>query len=206
MSEQNAMTLNAYNANVAGYIDGSPREMPIPVIKWLNDGLRGMPYDAGILEIGSGFGRDARYIEEVLGYRVERTDAAQGFVDYLQNAGQDARQFNIVTDALGGSYDCIIANAVLLHLTRSEMLSACKKVYDCLQPNVGRFCLSVLQGAGDRVTKPEEDKTGASRYFCYWMPEEVVTLLFSTGFKEVAIMKHTERGDEATWLHMIAGK
>lgn len=206
MSRENDITISAYNQNVRGYIDGSPQTMPIPVKDWLRQSLQDLPLSADLLEIGSGFGRDAEYIEKKLGYKVERTDASREFVGYLTSLGYAASELHVVRDRITKSYDMILANAVFLHLTRVEAKQACENVYQALRPKVGRFSLSLLQGEGDIMTIPTQDKTGASRYFCYWSPEQADALLRSSGFDTVEVTPHTEPGDTATWLHIIAKK
>ncbi len=53
-----------------------------------------------VLEIGSGPGRDADYLE-ALGVPVDRTDAAEPFLDIQAERGKRARRLDGVTGALG---------------------------------------------------------------------------------------------------------
>jgi SAM-dependent methyltransferase len=72
-----------------------------------------------VLELGSGPGRDATYLES-RGLRVMRTDAAQAFVDMMRADGCQARLLDVRTGELGGPFDAVLADATLLHLTRGE--------------------------------------------------------------------------------------
>lgn len=63
MSEQNQKTLSTYNAHIQQYInntggvtDGSLKEL-------LDAVLADVPREAAILEIGSAFGREAKYLQ-----------------------------------------------------------------------------------------------------------------------------------------------
>jgi len=81
---------------------------------------------AHVLEIGSGPGNDAVLLE-ARGLRVTRTDATKAFVAMMQADGFEAALLDVRTDDLGGPYDAVLADAVLLHLTRDEFALALRK-------------------------------------------------------------------------------
>lgn len=70
MSDSNHITLQSYEENIEEYIKQTPHKLSNDVKKWISDTINGLLLEARILEIGSGFGRDADYIEEQ-GYKVE---------------------------------------------------------------------------------------------------------------------------------------
>lgn len=129
---------------------------------WLDEAVAGLPSNARILELGSGFGRDAEYLAG-LNYSVECTDAAQAFVDLLNKRGLNARKLNVIADGLDGSYNLVLANAVLLHFTREQTKEVLRKVLASLKPG-GTFAFTLKQGDGEKWT---EEKLGAPRYFCF---------------------------------------
>lgn len=163
MNDSNHQTIQSYEAHVQEYINGTPQDVSGIVKEWLDEAIAGLAKDAHILEFGSAFGRDAAYLQN-LGYQVECTDATQAFVDLLKQKGFNARQLNAITDDLGGSYDLVLANAVLLHFTRDETKQVLQKVFAALNPG-GTFAFTLKQGEGEKWS---EDKLGAPRYFCFW--------------------------------------
>lgn len=154
-----------------------------------------MSSNAQIIEIGSGFGRDANYIES-FGFKVERTNAAESFVTFLQEQGNFARKFNILTDAFRVQYDLAFANAVFLHFTPSELEPALIKVHAALK-NDRILAFSVKKGKGEEWTTA---KLGKPRYFCYWESNKMFALLKQAGF-EVVLLLEDER-----FLQLIANQ
>ncbi len=133
MSETNERTLKSYNNHLQEYIDGTPHEVEsdASIKAWIDKALSMLPENGVILEIGSGFGRDADYIEQA-GFKVVRTEAAHSFVDYLNKNKKGAIELNVITDEIEGEYDMVFANAVLLHLTPDEF-------GDCFRQNSQRY-------------------------------------------------------------------
>lgn len=202
MSDSNQKTIDAYNAHVKEYVEGTAQAIPESTARWIDDGLEGLPKGASILELGSGFGRDANYIESK-GFTVRRTDGSVSFVELLRRQGYDAEVLNILADNLGEKHDLIFANAVLLHLTTDEFGEVCHKVYAALKSG-GRFMLSVKKGDGEEWT---EAKLGVPRYFHYWQSEDVVDYLYQAGFKNVAcrVAPHY-RPDDHDFIFLTAVK
>jgi SAM-dependent methyltransferase len=200
MTNSNHQTIQSYEAHVQEYINGTPQDVSGVVKEWLDEAIANLPKDARILEFGSAFGRDATYLQN-FGYKVECTDATQAFVDLLKQKGFNARQLNAITDDLGGQYDLVLANAVLLHFTRDETKQVLQKVFDALKPG-GSFAFTLKQGEGEKWS---EDKLGAPRYFCFWTEDQIQQLVEATGFTNVKVS-----GDKATakaeWVQVIARK
>ncbi|MBO0881798.1 MAG: class I SAM-dependent methyltransferase, partial [Mycobacterium sp.] len=86
-----------------------------------------------VLEIGTGTGRDADLLER-RGASVVRTDAATSFVRRLRAGDHQADVVNVLTDDLGGPYDGVFANAVLLHLRRAELPGVLARLHDAVRP------------------------------------------------------------------------
>ena len=200
MSEANNRTVESYNAHIQEYIDGTPHKVLGVVKDWLDGSLADVPKDARILEFGSAFGRDAKYLAG-LGYTVECTDATPAFVDLLQQKGFDAKVLNAITDELPQGLDFVLANAVLLHFNRDEAVLVIKKVFDSLNTN-GKFAFTLIQGEGEGWS---EKKLGAPRFFCYWTEPQIRDVLESTGFGDVEI-GGDKAAANATWLQIVARK
>lgn len=194
----NKRTLETYNKGVQQYIDNTPQTVDGHVKEWLDALFEGVQSDARILEIGSAFGRDAEYIES-LGYSVRRTDASSGFIDYLRENGEAAEMLNVLTDMIDEeSYDVIFADAVFLHFTKEEFISALKNVHSALLPG-GRLGLTLKNGDGEEITR---EKMNADRYFKYWREPELASTLAEAAFKSISI----NEAIDGKWLHLIAEK
>jgi len=111
------VTLDSYDATASVYLEQSAP--PGPAVMAYLDAVAGLVGDGTVLELGSGPGWDARYLES-RGPRVLRTDGALAFVQMLRAAGHQARLLDVRTDDFGGPYDAVLADAVLLHVPREQ--------------------------------------------------------------------------------------
>lgn len=109
--------------------------------------VRHLPPGGHVLEIGSGPGRDADFVES-LGVVVRRTDAAQAFVDLMAERGGQADLLNVMTDELGGPYDGVLAMAVLIHVDREQTDAVLRKIRAALKPG-GAFLVAMRKGEGE---------------------------------------------------------
>jgi hypothetical protein len=203
MSETNAITLQAYEQNHQKYIDNHPHDITGELKEWIDGLLEQLPKDASIFEVGSAYGRDADYME-AQGYTVTRTDATHAFVEDLHQRGYEAADFNLITDEFDSQHQLVFADAVLLHFNREEFRQAAEKVFAALT-TAGLFGLSLKKGDGEGLT---DGKLDASRYFCYWQPEEVKAVLGGVGFASIDIKTSEDyRGSsKPDWLMVTARK
>ena len=116
-----------------------------------------------MLEIGSGPGWDAGYLEGH-GVQVIRTDATPAFVSLLRAAGHNARLLDARTDPLGGPYQGILANAVLHHLNRDQFEDVLRRARTAVAAS-GILGFTVKEGHGAAWS---EHKLGLPRHFTYW--------------------------------------
>ncbi len=193
--DPNAITVRAYNERPEEYLDAPTNRGSPQVKRWIDASLRQVPIKGKILEIGSGSGSDAEYIESH-GYNIELTDAAESLVRRLLDAGRKARVLNIVTDAIKKEYDLIFCSAVLQHLTRDQVSEAVTKIHAALKEK-GIFSVSVSKGKGESWT---ERRLGMPRYFSYWEQAPFKDLLVSKGFDVV----YADSDD--MWLRFVAQK
>lgn len=201
MTEANAKTLASYNQHVPEYVAGTPNVVSGATKSWIDAALNGLPRDARLLEVGSGHGRDALYIQQQ-GYDVACTDATPAFVEHLRGLGLQAEHFNALTDAVPSAYDLILANAVLLHFTRAEFAMALAKMAGALEQD-GRFAFTLKRGNGEEWSTA---KLNAPRYFCYWEPEALPVLLAQAGFSSWSIDAVTTERAHADWISIVARK
>lgn len=199
MSETNKRTIAAYNEQVQGYVSNTPHEISRTATEWLDNCLEGLPNDVRILEIGSGFGHDAAYIEQK-GYSVERTDVTLGFVNLLRSQAYTVKQLNVLTDEISGPYDLIIADAVYHHFTAAEAAMASGNVLGALGIG-GRFAVSLRLGLHEGWS---DEKLGVPRYFTHWERSGIEAIIKAVGFASITAVD----GDRVNfpWLHLIAQK
>jgi len=199
-ANDNARTLQSYQDKTQAYIEGTP---PIDdeVKKWLDTALKLIPQEGKILEVGSGFGRDAEYIQQK-GFAVECSDAVPHFVELLQQKGFDARLLNILTDDLGTGYDMVHANGVLLHFAPEESATIAEKVWTALNDD-GIFTLNMKRGNGPQWSN---EKLDAPRYFYYWQPDELQKLLSECGFEWLSMTEGHTTHNNANWMRIIVRK
>lgn len=110
------------------------------------------PPGGTVLEIGSGTGHDADFLE-AHGVHVRRTDATQAFLDIQSERGRHAELLNIVTDEVGGPYDGIMGLCVLIHVDKRQLERVLGKLRAALRPG-GCFLVSMREGDGTEESGP----------------------------------------------------
>lgn len=202
MSSSNKLTLQSYEAYSRSFLNNARKAPSLAEQAWLECALSGLPDGAHILEVGSGDGRDAAYVES-LGYDVECSEATPTFVSHLLEKGFLASKLDVLTDPLMGSYDLVLANNVLVHFTKEEMTCVLEKVHTALK-NRGRFAFSLEKGEGERTIK---DPFLIPRYHRQWQEEEIVSLLSDMGYSKWQVNEAiVEELTPTNWLHVIAYK
>lgn len=153
--DRNQHTIDAYDTGAEAYAATTPpvTDMHSPPRKWIDHALetlfqRGEIAHLPVLEIGSGTGRDAAYIES-RGVAVQRTDATPAFVERLRRDGHDAKVLNALTDEYGGPYRMIFANAVFPHFSDEQMHQVTDKAFASLALN-GLLAFSMKTTTFDR--------------------------------------------------------
>jgi SAM-dependent methyltransferase len=174
--DSNRRTLASYVKHVSEYLAGTETILAGPEKAWIDSGLEQLEPGARILEIGSGPGRDATYIEQ-RGYEVKCTDASVAFVEYLRGQGIAAQVLNVLSDPSPTGFDLILANSVLLHFSRDELGTVLGKLAEALA--AGSLCaFSLKRGDGEEWS---DHKLNAPRFFCYWQSESLAVQGRATG-------------------------
>ncbi len=197
MTDPDDGTLAAYERGVRRYLEHSTA--PGPAMQTYLDRLAAVVGTGHVLELGSGPGWDATHLEG-RGLRVTRTDATPAFVARLRAAGHDVRLLDVRTDAFGGPYAAVLADAVLLHLTREQF-----------EDVLGRARMAVVDGGALAFTVKEGDgaewttaRLGLPRHFTYWREPAVREVLARTGWTVISL-DHVA-GRTEPWLYVIARK
>jgi SAM-dependent methyltransferase len=166
----NRRTIRFYEAYAPKYSEGVSPRPPRDVASGLRRMMRHVPRGGLVLEIGSGPGRDADYIES-LGARVRRTDATQAFLDLQARRGRYGERLNVLTDALGGPYHAILAMCVLIHIERAQTDRVLTKIRRALRPG-GAFLAGVWEGRGE---------TAGDYHMTYWRRAAFIDRLTAAG-------------------------
>ncbi len=196
MSNSNHKTLETYEKNFQNYIDGTVQITTSDSFQgqWIASVLDRLPKSVNILEIGSAFGRDARFILEQGYLNLTLTDAFDTAVAYLNDNGFAARKFNVLTDELTSEYDLILASAVFLHFTADELRIAAGKLKEHIKLG-GYLAFSVKLGDGEEWS---DHKMGGPRYFRYWQEDELLNLLVEQGYEAIDVRSTSD----GKWLHV----
>ena len=124
---------------------------------------------------GAGTGADAKYLE-ARGLVVTRTDATLAFVEMMRSDGYPARVLDIRRDEFGGPYDAVLADAVLLHLTRDEFADVLRR--GAAPWDRGLLAFTLKEGDGDSWSTA---KIGLPRFFTYWREPAVRDMIKAAG-------------------------
>jgi len=192
---EESRTLASYEAAVERYLEHSAPPGP-EMVRYL-DRFAAMVGAGDVLELGSGPGWDALHLE-ALGLRVTRSDATPAFLTRLRAAGYDARFLDVRTGDLGGPWDGIIADAVLLHLDRPELGDVLARARRAVGDD-GVLGFTVKEGDGDAWTTA---KLGLPRHFTYWREPALRDALASAGWG-VHRLDHVA-GRHEPWLYVLA--
>ena len=189
----NARTIQSYEEYAEEY-DTIVADAPSPAVEvTLRQLAESVGVGASVLEIGSGAGRDADFVES-LGLVVRRTDATQAFLDLQAARGKHGELLNLLTDELGGPYDSVMALCVLIHIDRNSIDMVLRKIAGALRPD-GFFLVSLREGEGETV---------GNYHTVYWQRDNFAAALAAAGMN-VEWEQHNVAGGEA-WLTFLARK
>jgi SAM-dependent methyltransferase len=188
-------TLQAYQAAAERY-RAQTSATNGAVLAFLDRLVEAAPPGASVLELGSGPGNDAALLEE-RGLHVTRTDATPAFVEMMRADGHEARLLDIRSDDFGGPYDAVLADAVLLHLSRREFAAALHKARAAVRTG-GVLAMTLKEGDGDEW---HSRKLGLPRHFTYWREPELRAELTDAGWQPLWLA-HVP-GQTEPWLHAI---
>ena len=189
------ITLRSYQAAAQRYLDFSAA--PAAALSSFLDRFADAVGPVPVLEIGSGPGLDAAYLEE-RGLHVSRTDATPAFVEMMRTAGHEAHLLDIRTDDLGGPWKAILAQAVLLHLDREQFTNALQRLRFAVVPG-GTLAVTLKEGDGDLWSNAKLD---LPRHFTYWREQPLRDALTQTGWSVVSLDHISGRLEP--WLYVIA--
>lgn len=102
------------------------------------------------------------------------------------------------SDDLGGPYDGVLADAVLLHLPREQFEAVLRRCRTAVGPG-GILGVTLKEGHGSEWTA---EKIGLPRYFTYWQEGPLRDALANTGWTVLSLDRVP--GRTASWLQVVA--
>lgn len=157
-----------------------------------------LPSGGRVLEIGSGPGWDADFLEE-LGVRVHRTDVTAEFRAFQAERGRQTDSLDVLTDEITETYNGILMLCVLQHFERTELDAVLRKLVNALKPE-GALLLSHPVGE-DEVW--EHTSSGDYRVV-RWSSTSLDDRLQRSGFG--VVWDVCDNGDEGPWRTVLARK
>jgi SAM-dependent methyltransferase len=197
-NSNNGRTVAAYENYARRYaanVSPQPSESGALALRRLADML---PSGGHVLDIGSGPGWDADFLEE-LGVRLHRTDVTKSFRDFQAERGQRVDALNVLTEQIAETYDGILMLCVLQHFERTELDGVLHKLGNALRDQ-GAMLLSHPVGAGEFW---EHTASGDYRVV-KWSSAALDQRLRRSGF--VVTWDESEDGDEGPWRTVLARK
>lgn len=143
----NRRTVAAYEGYARGYaaaVSATPSERAAEDLRRFAAALAP---PARVLDIGSGPGWDADFLE-TLGAQVRRTDVTAAFVRFQIERGKQAYPLDLLTDEIEGTYDGILLLYVVQHFERDQLDGVLDKLARALRAG-GVALLSHMLGEGE---------------------------------------------------------
>ncbi|MCV9941170.1 class I SAM-dependent methyltransferase [Boseaceae bacterium BT-24-1] len=198
-SASNTSTLVGYEGCADDYAETTAPKPEAGDQPALVELLKAVPPGSNLLEIGSGPGWDADWLEE-RGLTVRRTDGADSFVHFQASRGRHAEYLDVISDPLGGPYDGVVALHVLQHVERELLPSVFARIAEVIRDG-GVFLLALREGEGESV---EIGSTGSEYYVALWPRSEIIAALAALGLG--LLWSHSFDGREGRWLTALFRK
>jgi len=198
-SASNTSTLVGYEGCADDYAETTAPKPDADDQPALVELLKAVEPGSRLLEIGSGPGWDADWLEE-RGLIVRRTDGAESFVQFQAGRGRQAERLDVISDPLGGPYDGVVALYVLQHVERGVLPSVLQKIARAIRDG-GVFLFSIREGEGESV---EIGSKGNEYYVALWPRSEIIDALAALGLG--LLWSHSFDGREGRWLTALFRK
>jgi 2-polyprenyl-3-methyl-5-hydroxy-6-metoxy-1,4-benzoquinol methylase len=199
----NRRTIDSYERIAREYADDTAAD-PAGAAGFSGEGLRrlveAVPAGGSVLEVGSGPGWDADFVES-RGVAVRRTEVTAAFIDFQTERGKQVETLDVSSDELGGPYDAVMALAVLQHIDRAQIPAFLRRVAAALQPG-GVFLVAIRLGVGEFW---EVGDSGNPYFTVLWTESAFRTALGDAGLG-VEWRFPDEDSEESPWLMLLARK
>ncbi len=218
MSIENKKTIEVYDQTAHLYIENSKIHDQLDPEKakrkqeklhnLIKKSFSSLPNNSKILEIGSGEGLNAKYIQD-LGYDITASDIATSFINSTNKQGVKTIKLNVLEDNIPEKYSGVLCWRVFVHFTKEDLQTTINKVYDALENN-GKFIFNAMNQENKEVVEEWLDfqgeyHMGVERYYHYFLQDEIDNIISKTNFKIERFFK--EGGDDNNkWLVYVLKK
>lgn len=218
MSKENDITVDVYKKKANIYLKTSIEHDNLDLDKakckqeklekFIKTSIGTLPQGVKVLEIGSGDGTNAKYIEK-LGYDVTASDVAEDFINAINAKGLKTIEFNILKDEIMEKYSAIFCWRVFVHFTKEDIEKALQKIYDMLEDN-GLVIFNIMNRETRNVDEEwvdfsNEYHMGVERYYKYFSENELYEVITKIGYQTYHF--HKEGGDNNNkWLVYVLKK
>jgi SAM-dependent methyltransferase len=194
------ITIQTYREHFDSYIEKTPQVVAGEFKDWIDKFRSLLPEHSKVLELGSAFGRDARYLRDA-GCLVTCTDVIPEALALLAAEGFETATYDFRDTPAPewiGAFDGYFANAVLLHADEPTFTHALSAAVTVLKPGgIGAFSLKT--GTGESVTN---EKMDAPRYFLFHTEPELMSELRKL---PITVLELRTR-ESGKWLQVIFKK
>lgn len=198
-SASNVSTLAGYEGCAEEYAETTAPKPEADDQPGLVELLKAIDPGSRLLEIGSGPGWDADWLEQ-RGLVIRRTDGADSFVQFQAGRGRQAERLDVTGDPLGGPYDGVIALHVLQHVECEILPSVFAGIAGAIRDG-GVFLLALREGQGETV---EIGSKGNEYYVALWSRAEIIAVLAALSLG--LLWSHSFEGREGRWLTALFRK
>lgn len=218
MSKENKKTIEVYKEKAYLYLSNSAEHDRMDPEKankkrknleeFIKQAFSKLPKHGKVFEIGSGDGKNAKFIES-LGFEVTASDTANDFIEATKMHGLKTIKFDALEDSFPEKYCAVFCWRVFVHFTKEDALKIMKKVYDALENN-GVFIFNAINREIKNVDNEWVDfegeyYMGVERYYNYFRKEELDSIIKQTKFEIVNF--HEEGGENNNkWLVYVLKK
>lgn len=198
-SERELMTIDYYKHHIDMYREHTvEKESDIdPALKSDLDYIASKMQGKKVLEIGSGFCRDAKYLKSK-GVFMTCSDISDAFGSIAKENGFDFINLDPTREYIADEeYDGVIALASLLHCEKYNLKKILIKINVALKDN-GFINLRMGNGEGDEI----KNNKGAPRFFSKISEAEISQLLTVSGFEVERVTYSLQN----KWINISARK
>lgn len=218
MSNENKKTLEVYQKTAHLYLENSAEHDRIDPAKakkkseklqeLIKTSFSSLPQNSKIFEIGSGEGKNAKYIQS-LGFDITASDTADSFIEATRKRDVKTIKFDALEDDFPEKYSGVFCWRVFVHFTKEDALKIIQKVYDNLEDN-GIFIFNAINRETTAIDNEWVDfegeyHMGVERYYNYFRQEELDDIISKTNFEIKTFRKEGgENGNK--WLVYVLKK